>query len=90
MLYVKQITLLGVFVTIVGIEPAAYNKLSYQYMLPPIKAPGLTEHTIPPYVPSEDPAPFIDAYSCKSIDNTKPVLEQLEQCEAQRIGWLKI
>ena len=90
MLYIKQVTLLGVFVTLVGLEPAARDNLSFRYVPPAIKPPGLTEHAIPPYVSSEDPVPFIDAYNCKSIDNSKPVLEQLNQCQAQRLGWLKI
>ena len=83
MLYVKQLTALGVFMTLVGISPA-----NEDYM--PATKSRLAETIVAPHVSSESKVPFLDYTRCKVTDSKKPVLEQLEECKKQRIGWLKI
>mgnify|MGYP003312524304 CR=1 FL=1 len=56
----------------------------------PLNSMGLDDVIIAPYVPTETVGPFIGHAQCKVSDKDKPIIEQLNECKKQRIGWLKI
>lgn len=58
--------------------------------LAPLNMVGPSNAIVAPYVPTESVGPFIGHAHCKVSDKDKPIIEQLNECKKQRIGWLKI
>jgi|TARA_R110002074_G_scaffold23865_3_gene71786 hypothetical protein len=83
----KQLTIISAFMVLVG-GHAQIDRLTDSIM--PLNLLDLGGTIIAPYVPTEPVGPFIGQTQCKVSNKDKPVIEQLNECKKQRIGWLKI
>ena len=76
---------MGAFMVLIG----SHSEIDRLAAISPPGSAGLDGVIIAPYVP-DAPAPFIEQGQCKISNRDKPIIEQLNECKKQRIGWLKI
>jgi len=83
---IKYISIAGTTLAMLSLQPL----LTVGESTEEAAAPALYGDVLAPYVTIQQSDKFMQPTLCKVKDAKAPILEQLEQCKKQRVGWLKI
>ncbi len=83
---IKHISIAGTTLAMLSLQPLLIGDEAPQERV----APALYGEALAPYVSIQQSDKFMQPTLCKVKDEKAPILEQIEQCKKQRVGWLKI